>query len=327
MALPQRVQDQLAAAEAALNQANGTPPAGASPEVDLAALAAAPTPEPAKVEPPVPTEPPAPAKPLDAAPEETWESRFRSLQGLFNQQVPLLQNQVKDLTAKYQSAIDAVEKLQVTQQNKPTPPAQPALDPKDAENFGEDLVQMVLRVANASLAGVAQKVDSVVASFESRLVELEKGVKGATQTAAISAEQSFFDRLTKGVPDWEAVNADARFLAWLQEVDPVYGQPRQAALNVAQQNLDVARAVAVFNAFKATLPAPAAPKNDALDRQVTPRSTASNPPPSQDKPILSQRQVADFYDSLRKGAFTGRQQEARNIENAINLAIAEGRVR
>ena len=319
MALPRHLQEQLDQANATLDQINNPQPA---PEPET------PAPEPqAQVADPEPTPEPTPAAPEPQAPTEpaqsqqqpdVWEHKYKTLQGLFNREVPTLQTKVKDLEAKLH---DAVDRLNAAADARTTPEA-PALNPQDVENFGQDLVDMVSRVARGSLGDVAKQ-------FEQRLARIEDALKGTTQQVAVTAEQAFFDRLAKLVPDWEAVNINQAFLAWLTEIDPILGSQRQTALDAAQQSLNADRAAAVFNAFKATLPQAPTPKQTSpVDKQVSPKGSAASPAPQQNAPkIWSQQEVVDFYAAKRRGDFRGREADAQALEAQINLAMAEGRIR
>ena len=314
--LPRAVQQQVEAAEALLAANN-------QPETPTPAE---PAPEPApQIQPPVQeTAPVAETAPTPAPPtDDAWERRYKTLQGLFNAEVPKLQQQNKDLSAKLQEAIDRLEK----QAQQPAATEQrPAVDPKDVENFGSDLVEMVQRQTQHVLGSVAGKLDAVVADFEKRLTQVEQALRGTTQTVAMTAEEVFFNRLATAVPDWEQVNANDAFLAWLADVDPVYGQPRQAALSAAQQSLDVARVAAIFNAFKATLPKPNQAQN-ALAKQVSPKTAAAAQPAPIEKPVVTQAQIQAFYKEVATGKYRGREAEAAQLEAVINDAIADGRVR
>lgn len=317
--LPRAVQAQLEQAEALL--AGNTPPA------DNAQAATDPAPEAAQQnEPPVQATAPAPEPaPTTPSAEETWERRYKTLQGLFNAEVPKLQQQNKELSAKLHDAIERMEKLS-QQPQKPEPQHKPALDPNDVENFGSDLVEMVQRQTQHVLSSVAGKLDGVVANFEARLTQVEQALKGTTQTVAVTAEEIFFNKLAAIVPDWEKVNSSEAFLAWLGDVDPVYGQTRQAALTAAQQNMDVARVAAVFNAFKSTLPK-SNQAQESLAKQVSPKATASAPPAPTEKPVITQAQIQAFYKDVATGKYRGRDAEAASLEALINEAIADGRVR
>lgn len=320
MALPRKVQEQEAQADALLQSLQAQTPQeepSAQPAVasldELGQATAPASQDPAAPQPPVAPEPPA-SQPAPQQPQVDWEHKFKTLQGMFNSQVPALQRQVQELQRQLEEARKA--STSEPQPSKVQPDR--VADPKDVETFGADLVQMVQRVAERMFLGAAQ-------SFEARLKAIEQQLAGTATAVSRSAEEVFFARLAQLVPDWETINADARFLEWLGEEDPVYGVPRQAALNAAQQRLDPERAAAVFRAFK-QLVAPAPAASDSLAKQVTPRATApaSVTPPA--KPVIRQADVQKFYDDVRRGVYRGRENEAERIEKEINLALAEGRI-
>lgn len=319
MALPRSIQAQVEQANATL-EALSSKPADAPTEAPAAEPPAEQPPEQLTQAAPEPTasEPPAQSQ----TQPDVWEHKYKTLQGLFNREVPTLQSQVKDLKAQLETAVARLN--EAAEAKKPSEPAQPVADPRDVENFGSDLVEMVQRTAERMFGRAASDIQTQAARFEQRLAQLEKALQGTTQTVAMTAEQSFFDRLTKLVPDWEQINANQAFLAWLGDVDPVYGQPRQAALDVAQQTLNAERAAAVFKAFAGT--SPQAAKPSAVEKQVSPKGAASAAPAPSQKPILTQKQIVDFYNAKRRGEYRGQEAEAQRIEQMINQAIAEGRV-
>lgn len=312
MALPPQIQAQVEAADATLAAMNK--PAEylqtQEPITDQ--------PAPKEVEPQPQAAAPAPTAPQP----DPWEHKYKTLQGRYNSDVPKLQAQVSELKTQLETAIAKLEEVAkpAVQEKKPV------ADPQDVEAFGQDLVDMVQRVAERMFGGAAAEFQRQAAVFEQRLAKLEGALKGTTETVAMTAEQAFFDRLTKLVPNWEEINVNQAFLAWLAEVDPVYGQPRQAALDAAQQSLNSERAANVFKAFMATQPQ--APKTNPVDKQVSPKAAASAAPTATDnKPIITQAQIKAFYDDVARGLYRGRQQEMQQVEAKINAAIAEGRVR
>lgn len=331
MALPPRVQADLDAAEAQLAALNQPAPAtetdapDAEPVVTetatatataVAAAPPAPEPQPAPV-PATPTPQPAPSS------EETWEHRYRTLQGM--RRVEL--DQFRQREAAMQQQLDSLarELEQLRKPGQPTTPPAPATEDtaKDAEVFGADLVDMVKRVVNGAYGNLAQQ-------FDARLTAMEQHIAGTRQTVAQTADQVFASQLAALVPDYEAINVDERFLAWLAEIDPLYDLPRQAALTHAAESRDVARVAKVFNAFKATLapaPAPAPTPASELNRQVAPRSGASAPAAPAGKPFFSAQEVDAFYRDARRGLYRGREDEFLQREAAFNEALAEGRIR
>jgi len=145
----------------------------------------------------------------------------------------------------------------------------------------------------------------------------------------VSDKDRFLVGLGQQVSDWEALNVDQGFLAWLQQVDPVYGVPRQAALSNAYEVLDVTRVANIFKAYKQTLPQTPAPSKakQELQRQVAPTRTRSTTTPSDnvnDK-IFTNQDIEQFYNDWRRGFYD--EQEAADMEKQIHTAIAEGRIR
>lgn len=321
MALPRAIQAQVEQANATLEAMNKPPedPAQAEP-------AQVADPEPS-TEPVAAPEPQAVEEPQAQPQQQTdvWEHKYKTLQGLFNREVPTLQTKVKDLETQLQDAVARLNKA-ADDKAKPAEPEKPVVDPKDVDNFGSDLVEMVQRVTEGVLRRAAGELQAKAAQLEQRVAQMEQVLKGTTQTVAVTAEQAFFDRLAKLVPDWETVNANQAFLAWLAEIDPILGQPRQAALDAAQQTLNADRAAAVFKAFTGNQPV--APKPNNLDKQVSPKGAATAAPAPTAQPVIyTEKQIVDFYHAKRRGEYRGRDQEVAQIEAEINQAIAEGRVR
>lgn len=319
MALPPQVQAALAAAEATLAEVNAPPVQSFDePAADTSAnqdpfetqAQAAPQPE---VEAPAPVAPP---KQVDE-----YEARYKTLQGIFNKTVPELQGRVKDLESNLSDAVARLNRASAEKEQAPTPTV---AEPKDVDNFGSDLVEMVQRVAQSHLAHAAQVIDAKVAEIDQKIAALAQQLSGTTQAVAVNVENAFFERLTKALPEWESINADPGFLAWLAEEDPVHGVARQHALNEAQKQLNSERALAVFRAYAG--PAKAAPKVDPLEKQMSPRSASSAEPVAAEKTTVSQAQITTFYNEVRQGRYRGNEAEAARIEQIINTALAEGRV-
>jgi hypothetical protein len=313
MALPPAIQAQIDQANATLDAMNNPPDGQAEAEPQQ-------SPE------PVATPEPQAAPEPQAQPQQqtdVWEHKYKTLQGLFNREVPTLQTKVRDLETQLQEAVGRLNKA--ADDKAKAEPEKAVVDPQDVDNFGSDLVGMVQRVTESVLRRAAGDLQARASSVEQRLAQLEQVLKGTTQTVAVTAEQAFFDRLAKMVPDWEAINTNQAFLAWLAEVDPILGQPRQTALDAAQQTLNADRAAAVFKAFAG--PQPVAPKPNKLDKQVSPKGAATASPSPNQPLIYTQQQIVDLYNAKRRGEFYGQDQEWARVEAEINLAIAEGRVR
>lgn len=314
--LPKAIQAQLEKAEAIeqqMSDAAKPPPTALETGAAQAQQAEAPPQVPPSPEPPAAPQPPAPA-PVPQQPQQPqvdWEHKFRTVQGMLSER---------------DRRIDALErKLSEKAAEAPKPPEKPSADPKDIEDFGKDLVEMVMRNSEKLMA----KYQSMLEELGGRVARLEQGVSAANETSAFTAEQVFLTKLGQAVPDWEQINVDQRFLGWLSEVDPIYGQPRQAALDAASQRFDAQRVANIFLTFKRQLTAVQPPSPSALETQVSPSASAGTPQPqpAPNKPVYTQKQLTDFYNDVARGRYRGREAEATQIEAEINNAIAEGRVR
>lgn len=218
--------------------------------------------------------------------------------------------------------------------NKPAEPApapaqKPAVDPKDYETFGKDMIEMVQRHAESVFGSLSQQFSARFAELDNRIAGVEQNLTGVSKQTTLSLEQLFWKDLASQVPDWNEINNSDKFLAWLAEVDPVFGYPRQAALQDAQNKFDAARVAAMFKTFKSMNTPPVVQQQaNPLAAQVAPSTTASAPAPVQqaDSEIITITAVNQFYDAVRRGKYRGREAEAEAIEARINKAAAEGRI-
>lgn len=314
MAIPKIVQRQLDAAEAqalALTQAPQVRVIDTPSQLDTPPPAPAPIPEP----PPTPAPAPAPA--------ENWEHKFRSLLGKVNTEMPELRAREVALTSRVTALTEQVTALTKAPATKPE---SAAVDPRDAQQFGEDMIEMVQRNARQVYDALKAEFGQMASALEGRVTALEERVVGVTQKTERTLEDSFYSSLAEHVSDWEQVNASQRWLEWLGETDPVYGLPRQTALDSAFERLDAPRVVAIFKKYKDETKAKAVP---SLESQLTPASVGGAPQaPSTPAPkqLLSQKFVQNFYTDVAKGRYAQKPQEQERIEAEINLAAQEGRI-
>lgn len=266
---------------------------------------------------------PAPQPAEATRPAEDIEQKYRTLQGKYNAEVPRLQQQLNNAVRDRDDTGNRLTQLEAELRQLRDRPQTQTLDPKDVESFGADLVEMVRRQANAE---IERAVKGHLSEITTRIGQLEQSVTGVSRATANSAEQQFYANLKQMVPDYETVNVTPKFLEWLGEEDPVYGEPRQSALDRAASSLNAGRAAAVFNAFKQIAPAQApAPAND-LQSQVTPARTGATMAPQANTLRISEKSITQFYDDIRRGVYRGREAEAQRMEVEINRALAEGRV-
>lgn len=277
-----------------------------------------------------PNDPPADDKTVleepkpNQVPEETWERKYHVLQGKFDAEVPRLHQQMREMQTQMQQLITEKAVLEATKAAEPAP-VNSSITEQDKEAFGPDLIDLIERATEAKVSTLRAKEADLV----NEIKELKGKLGDVSERQVVSDKDRFLAGLGQQVPDWEALNVNQGFLEWLNQVDPVYGLPRQTALNNAYENLDVTRVANIFKAYKALLPqAPQQSKaNQELQRQVAPTRTrsATAPTDSVNQKIFTQQEIATFYDEWRRGHYD--EEEAARMEKDIHAAITEGRIR
>lgn len=319
MALPKQVEAQLRELEQIEKQiAESQNPAPANPEPAEDPPAEPSTPEPTKIE-PKPVDPkPEPTEPAIA--EETWQSRYIALKGKYDAEVPRLHADVREFKAQ-------LEKLQKTLETKPVDTKKPAAVEKlvtdaDVQAFGEDLIEVQRKVAREVAAEFRGELDAMKA-------ENEKLREQLNTTGTQVSEASFEQRLYRMVPDFQTVNADERWIGWLNEVDPLLRAPRKSVAQDAFNRGDAEAVAHYVGMFKASVAPVERPSDKAaeLEKQIQPNRSAANAPVSQQAKTYTDAQVQKMFQKSVELSSRGQREEAMKLEAEIDAAYREGRVR
>ena len=243
--------------------------------------------------------------------EENLTQKYRTLQGMYNAEVPRLHSQNKELSGRLQQ----MEQLLATisaQQSSARNMAQTQVDPlvtdKDVEEYGESLEQLQTNV-------VPQ-------------------VQNLAHRQAMTTEQQFWSALAGQVPNWKDINEDPEFQSWLLEFDPMSGISRQTILEDAQRSLDVGRVGSFFKSWLEITGQANVAQNtrrnvsaSELERQVAPgkgRSTGN--PTGTNAKTYSPDDIKNFFSDVRQGKYKGREAERDRIERDIFAAQRENRI-
>lgn len=326
--LPKQVQEAADEAER-LEKSLQAPEADAAPAPDApehveATQPPAPAPTPVKV-----TELP---KPDDAS----WQQRYLTLQGMYNAEIPRMNQRIQDLSGQLQDALARVNAPKETPKAPDAPKPKQGTD-KDVETFGGDLIDLIKRQAADIVQVERDKMQADMQKLQSENAELKSQMGTVVEKQGQGTRVIYLGELAKQVPDWEVLNVSPEFLGWLAEVDPLSGVARQAYLNNAWEQFDVNRTANLFNAWKkATGVSPTAVTQQTtqqeLARQVAPGTSKSSAPPSPDNAserIWTTKQIETFYTDVTKGLYSDpkKKAEAAKIEAEIDAAVATGRVR
>lgn len=249
-----------------------------------------------------------------------WRQKYKTLQGMYDKEVPQLHSEVKTLTKELEalkSSMQKTKEVEAKQQQK-------LVTDEDVQNFGEDLIEVQRKVAREVAAEFEQKLEAM-RSENSELREL----LGTTDNK-VSAS-NFEARLHRLVPDFQQLDSDPRWISWLDGVDPVLRGPRRTIALQAYQSGD-AEAVAYYvDLFKQTLsteePVKSATQNKELERQIQPTRNASNATPTSQKGrTYTTSDIQRMFQKAAKLGGAGKLDEAKKLEAEIDAAYMQGRV-
>lgn len=253
---------------------------------------------------------------------EYWKQRFSTVQGLLNQQV----SQSKESVAKVQELSIALAAL-TEQVNKPAAdPVSSSVTDAEEEAFGRDLIDVQRRIAREAVAPVMAQV-TALEKENNALRELLGKTGSRVET------MSFEQRLQATVPDFEQVNLDPKWVAWLDEVDPILRGPRRSVAQAAFESGDaeaVAEYVKLFRAMTAKPAAPTPDKNEAeLRSQVAPNRTVTAPAPDArgGEKFYTEAEASKAFDRVSALNRAGKYEEASKLEADLTAAYSTGRVR
>lgn len=331
MALPKAVQQQLEEADRIVDNINGVQTGEDSSETNPANTQSDPNVDQNLQQDPPPNDPPpdntvSQETKTQEVPDEKWAHKYHTLKGMYDAEVPRLHSQVREMQTQIQQLIADKAAVEATKAAE-VPKASSLITDEDKEAFGPDLIDLIERATDSKVASLRERESQLM----SEIKELKGQLGSVSERQVVSDKDRFLAGLGQQVPDWEALNIDQGFLDWLQQVDPVYGLPRHAALTNAYEQLDVSRVSSIFKAYKQTLPqqsAPAARNNQAeLQRQVAPTRTRSGTPPtnSESDQYFTNQDIEQFYTDWRRGLYDDA--EAASMEKQIHAAAAAGRIR
>lgn len=281
-----------------------------------------------------------PSEPGEDNRDETWEQKYRTLQGMYNAEVPRLQAQLREASQRMHSMEQLLASMQSAQPNgqgqgqgqqPAAPSAQSLLTDQEREEYGDsiDVMRKVMQEEVHPYQAEIDRLNGVISELRGHVVPR---VEQLSQQHAHSAEQNFWSQLSQLVPNWREVNDNPDFQTWLLEPDPLSGYTRQSFLDDAQAKLDANRVAGFFSSWQKMQGTSSAQSNRPdpqaeLERQVTPgRSRNSGAPQGEQQQTYTPQDIQKFFEDVRKGAYRGKEEERDRIERDIFAAQRDGRI-
>ena len=267
-------------------------------------------------------------KPADTPPtdvEDDFKQKYNTLKGKYDAEVPRLHQQVKQLTEE----ISTFRKEMTAKKEEPTKPKEKVslVTDADREEFGEDLLNVQRKVAQ-----------EVAQDYEEKLEQQNKVIKDLQDQIAGTNKQvgdvGFSQRLINLIPDFAQIDNDERWIAWLNEHDPMLRAPRRVQAQEAFDKGDAEAIADYVKLWKASLPEtsdePEKPvAKQELEKQVAPNRSANSAkaPVTPNGKIYSPRDMDNAWTKVRTLNTRGKYEDAAKLEAELTAAYMENRVR
>lgn len=305
-----------------------------------------PTPE-QQAQPPVMPQPQAPQQQAPPPEPQDWERNFHRLKGRYDklytdmQQMTEQNSRLKNENASLRSVAPP------TNGHAPQGQVVNLLSEQEITDYGPEFIDVVRRAA-AEVAGPLQAE-----------IETLRGQLGHVQAETSNAFLTRMNATIGGlVPNWNDLNADPRFIHWVNLPDVYSGVIRQELMQQAWNQGEAHRVAAFFRAFlaeeaavdpqggrgqpqmmapPAPIPAPSyvPPINPgqvplqtrlSLDQLAAPGRAHSAAQQPADKPFYTAQDITKFYTDVAAGKWRSREAERAAIDADIISAQHEGRI-
>ena len=262
--------------------------------------------------------------------KDSWEQKYKTLQGMYNADVPRLNGANRELNNR----VSQLETLLGTLNKEETPvqetPVEKLITEDDVKEYG-DSIDIMRKAAKEEFAGDLARVNKLEQELRQLKMNVVPQVQQVQMQQKTSSENAFWNTLNQEVPNWSDINGDQDFQSWLLEIDPLTGISRQTYLEDAQKKLDAGRVVNFFNTW-----AQANGKVDdargnrraqtQLAKQVAPGRGRAGQPVSGEGKTYTTKDITKFFEDVRFGKFKGREDEKKRMERDIFVAQREGRI-
>lgn len=185
--------------------------------------------------------------------------------------------------------------------------------------------------------------DKIVSSTMGKITKVEEKVNTSEENSRKVAWVGFNKHLDDNVEGWRVVNKDPEFSVWLDQEEGYSGIPKKILIKQAIDEMDAPRVARFFVDFAKTKEAPARvpAKQEVVEEAKKPgeKKVENVMPPKGVKPglpkrpvdekseIITQEEIAAFYEKKRRGFYLGREAEGDAEEKRIEKAVVDNRVR
>ncbi len=268
------------------------------------------------------------ATPADDSIEEVSESfkqKYATLRGKYDAEVPRLHQQVKELTDQMNAIREEAHAAKKVEAEKPKEKVSYVTD-ADREEYGDDLIDFQRRVAKEVSQDYEERFEQqsrVIQDLQSKISNTDNQV----------GEVGFTQKLNALVPGFDQLDSDERWVAWLNEIDPMTRGPRRDQAQAAFNSGDAEAVAHYVSLFRGSVEPVANGKSDRqteLEKQVTPSrsaSTVASKSSNNSSKIYSEKELDRGWTKIRDLNTQGKYDDAEKLEAELTVAYMEGRVK
>jgi hypothetical protein len=268
------------------------------------------------------------ATPADDSIEEVSESfkqKYATLRGKYDAEVPRLHQQVKELTDQMNAIREEAHAAKKVEAEKPKEKVSYVTD-ADREEYGDDLIDFQRRVAKEVSQDYEERFEQqsrVIQDLQSKISNTDNQV----------GEVGFTQKLNALVPGFDQLDNDERWVAWLNEIDPMTRGPRRDQAQAAFNSGDAEAVAHYVSLFRGSVEPVANGKSDRqteLEKQVTPSrsaSTVASKSSNNSSKVYSEKELDRGWTKIRDLNSQGKYDDAEKLEAELTVAYMEGRVK
>ena len=268
------------------------------------------------------------ATPADDSIEEVSESfkqKYATLRGKYDAEVPRLHQQVKELTDQMNAIREEAHAAKKVEAEKPKEKVSYVTD-ADREEYGDDLIDFQRRVAKEVSQDYEERFEQqsrVIQDLQSKISNTDNQV----------GEVGFTQKLNALVPGFDQLDSDERWVAWLNEIDPMTRGPRRDQAQAAFNSGDAEAVAHYVSLFRGSVEPVANGKSDRqteLEKQVTPSrsaSTVASKSSNNSSKVYSEKELDRGWTKIRDLNSQGKYDDAEKLEAELTVAYMEGRVK
>ena len=188
---------------------------------------------------------------------------------------------------------------------------------EEIETLGEEQARIQARV-------IIKQAKKIASETVAREVEpMRKKAKDDQEEAARTAQNEFLRGLTELAPNWQEVNKDPRWLAFLETKESYSNLYRQTIIDYAQADGNFTRVADMIKEFEATLNPVAVPPAPPIVPQGHSSVPGSPPPPPlSGRGHPSKQEIRDYYKRRTLGKISN--EEITDFEARMSAARAAG---